>query len=205
MYAHSEARARKRDSGVGTYIWGVPSGTPLLFTIMRKYIACIILITAIFISSAGAVCAQESDSSAVLKSKAVNDGFDYRVQNLTRFFQKYNSPLTPYASDFVAYADMYDIDYRLVPAISGVESTFGKQIPYNSYNAYGWANGNYSFKSWPDSIETVSKTLRTNYMDRGAVSIGRIARIYAPPSTTWAGKVQYFVNKIDPFPLSFDI
>ena len=31
--------------------------------------------------------------------------------------------------DFVTYADTNGLDYRLVPAITGVESTFGKLIP----------------------------------------------------------------------------
>ena len=92
-----------------------------------------------------------------------------------------------------------------VPAISGVESTFGKQIPYNSYNAYGWVNGDYSFKSWPDSIQVVSKTLKNNYIDKGAISIARISKIYAPPSKTWGSKVEYFEGKITPLPYSFDI
>jgi hypothetical protein len=92
-----------------------------------------------------------------------------------------------------------------VAAISGVESTFGKRVPVNSYNAYGWNNGNFSFESWSDSIETVSKALRENYYDKGATSIDRVARRYAPPSSTWSWKVKYFMGKIDSFPLEFTI
>src|SRR5574340_124063 len=172
---------------------------------MYKSITCIVFVTALFLSTAGSCRAQESDSSAVLKDRADLAEYDFRVANLEKFFGKYNSPLAPYSRDFVEIADKYNLDYRLVPAITGVESTFGKRIPFNSYNAYGWANGDYSFDSWPESIETVSKTLRTNYLDRGAVSINRIARIYAPPSTTWAGRVKYFMARIDPLPVSFDI
>jgi len=148
----------------------------------------------------------EAGVSAVPKFKQVNEPvFDYRVYILRKFLSKFNSPLTPYSSEFIRQADFYGIDYRLVPAISGVESTFGKQIPFGSYNAYGWVNGNYSFKSWPDSIQVVSKTLKYNYIDKGVISIASIARVYAPPSTTWGSKVQYFVSKIDALPLSFDI
>ncbi len=148
----------------------------------------------------------EAVVSAVPKFREVNEPvFDYRVYTLRKFLSKFNSPLTPYSSEFIKQADYYGLDYRMVPAISGVESTFGKRIPAGSYNAYGWVNGNYSFKSWPDSIQIVSKTLKYNYIDRGAVSIARIAKIYAPPSTTSGVKVQYFVSKIDTLPLSFDI
>lgn len=173
---------------------------------MKKLITYILITIAFFFVATNTVRAQGvAGESASIKSGSSEGGFDYRVENLKNFFAKFNSPLEPYAVDFVDYADIYGLDYRLVPSISGVESTFGKQIPYKSYNAYGWANGNYSFKSWPDSIYIVSSTLRAKYIDKGAASIARIARRYAPPSATWGGKVKYFIGKIDVLPLDFDI
>lgn len=143
--------------------------------------------------------------SAVIKQGVSQVGYDYRVSNLEQFLEEYNSPLAPYAQNFVTYADEYGLDYRLVPAISGVESTFGKRIPAGSYNAYGWANGDYSFKSWDDSIAKVSSTLKNKYIDMGADSVNKIAKIYAPPSTTWATNVKYFMAKIDSVPVSYDL
>lgn len=135
----------------------------------------------------------------------VNDQFDTRIYYLTDFLNLYGSPLANYSGYFIARADEHNLDYRLVPAISGVESTFGKRIPYNSYNAYGWANGNYYFESWEDSIETVSRSLRQKYYDRGAEDINSIAARYAPPSNSWSWKVKYFMDKIDPVPVEFDL
>ena len=102
-------------------------------------------------------------------------------------------------------ADKYGIDWRLVPAITGVESTFGKRIPANSFNAYGWANGDYRFSSWEESIEIVTKALREKYIDKGAASIAKIARRYAPPSTTWGAKVKFFMKKIEPLPVTLSL
>jgi hypothetical protein len=178
------------------------------FKQMNKYITCILLTTALIGITARPCRANspEAGVSAVPKFREVKTiSFDYRVYTLRKFLGKFNSPLTPYSQEFIRQADYYDIDWRMMPAITGVESTFGKQIPAGSYNAYGWANGNYSFKSWSDSIKVVSKTLKYNYIDKGAVSITGIAKIYAPPSTTWGAKVKYFVSKIDTLPLSFDI
>lgn len=146
-----------------------------------------------------------SEASASFITTPYGEGFDFRVQNLRRFLIKYNSPLADYAGEFVACADKYGLDYRLVPAITGVESTFGKYIPYGSYNAYGWANGDFKFTSWENSIMHVSETLKNKYIDRGVDSIYEIARVYAPPSPTWGSKVTFFVNKIDATPLNFDI
>ncbi len=137
-------------------------------------------------------------------TKVEPDTYDLRILKLQMYLKKHNSPIEPYAENFVRIADKYDLDWRLVPAISGVESTFGKRIPQGSYNAYGWANGDYSFESWEESIEIVSKTLREKYVDRGADSIEKIAKIYAPPSETWAWKVTYFVNQIDSGKIVFE-
>lgn len=148
---------------------------------------------------------QVVSASASLKKDVETVDFDMRVTTLRSFLEKFNSPLAIYADDFVTYADTYGIDYRLVPAIAGVESTFGKRIPYKSYNAYGWANGKYKFTSWEDSIRVVSMTLRTKYIDRGAGTLAKIGRRYAPPSSTWAGKVGFFIKNIDKLPVTYDI
>ena len=135
--------------------------------------------------------------SGVLKS--ANIQADMRAQKLEAFLAKYNSPLTAYAQDFITLADQYHIDWKLVPAITGVESTFGKQIPYNSYNAYGWANGKYAFKSWEDSIIIVTKALKEKYYNRGLDNPYKIGPVYAPLSKTWGGKVNHFMNEIESF------
>jgi len=173
---------------------------------MKKLIIYILITVALLYLCTKCSHAQEiSDPSASLKIEAQDTGFDYRVENLRKFLGKYNSPLSAYAEDFVVYADKNGLDYRLVPSITGVESTFGKHIPTNSYNAYGWANGDYIFLSWENSIAVVSQTLKISYIDKGAPTISKIARRYAPPSVTWAGKVVFFVKKIDSLPLNFDI
>jgi len=136
-----------------------------------------------------------AETSAVLKSDMVKP--DSRARILAAFLKEYDSPLVPFTGEFVKAADAYGLDWRLVPAITGVESTFGKRIPYNSYNAYGWANGVYKFQSWEDSIWHVSKALREKYLDKGADTVWEIGRIYAPPSSTWAGKVNVLMAKIN--------
>lgn len=122
---------------------------------------------------------------------------DVRVKKVEKFLTRYNSPLTPYAAVFVASADKYGIDWRLVPAIAGVESTFGKHIPPRSYNAYGWNGGKYRFQSWEHSIDYVSRALGEKYYARGLNTPSKIGRVYAPPSTTWSGNVTKFINQLE--------
>jgi len=172
---------------------------------MSKILISIILII-IFLIFPSHVSADTyvAGSSAQLRQKT-QAVIDPRVEKLRKYLAEHKSPLTGYADEFVYAADKYGLDWRLVPAISGVESTFGKRIPKGSYNAYGWANGDFRFDSWENSINIVSQTLRTKYIDRGAPSINKIARRYAPPSSSWAWKVKYFMEKIEPFPVNFDL
>ena len=187
------------------FFLGVAERRPSFFQNMRKILTVFIIAIVCYLFSARVVSAEVSvvGGSATLKKSQVSN--DYRARVLKAYLSKHNSPLADYAGYFVETADKYNIDWRLVPAISGVESTFGKRIPYNSFNAYGWANGAYKFKSWEDSIEIVSKALREKYIDKGAPSIDKIARRYAPPSSTWAGKVKFFMKKIEPFPVTFTL
>jgi hypothetical protein len=104
-----------------------------LQTVMKNVLIYILIITALFFKGAVTVCAQEiSEPSAKLISEQGKTAFDFRVENLRNFFDKYNSPLAKYSEEFVTYADKNNLDYRLIPAITGVESTFGKNIPINS-------------------------------------------------------------------------
>lgn len=144
------------------------------------------------------VTAKQAESSAVLKNEVFGlPKVDRRQEILREFLKSYRSPLVAYAGVFIQTADKYQIDWRLIPAITGVESTFGRHIPLNSFNAYGWCNGNYSFNSWEESIEIVASTLKKKYIDRGLDNPYKIGPVYAPPSTTWAGKVDYFMKKMD--------
>lgn len=122
---------------------------------------------------------------------------DVRVKRVKNFLAKYNSSITDYAQSIVSLADQYKIDYRLVVAISGVESTFCKSIPYNSYNCWGWKNGKHAFEDYPDALEKVSKTLGDHYYGRGLDTPETIGPIYAPPTPSWAGKVRFFMNLMD--------
>ena len=158
-------------------------------------ISSVFLIKADHVSAGGYVV---SSSASLQRPFKITDDFDMRILKLQLYLRKRNSPMELQAAKIVTSADKYGLDWRLVPAIAGVESSFGKRMPKNSYNAYGWANGEYKFNSWEESIEVVSKTLREKYIDKGADDLHKIAKIYAPPSKTWARNVKFFVKQMDP-------
>lgn len=129
---------------------------------------------------------------------------DNRVTKLQNFLESYDSPLKDEAKTFVEAADRYNIDWKLVAAIAGTESTFGKQIPTGSYNAWGWgiptgAQSGIGFQDWKQGIETVSEGLAKNYYGKGAKSLYDVGWIYAANGISWGNHTRYFVDKIDAF------
>lgn len=131
---------------------------------------------------------------------------DNRAKILSEYLAQFNSPLQNHAQDFIEAADTYNLDWKMVASIAGVESTFGKHIP-GGYNAWGW--GVYGtqaiyFNSWRDGIFTVSKGLRENYLNKGLTDPYSINRIYAA-SPSWGKNVSYFMQDLEKFASDFKI
>jgi len=126
---------------------------------------------------------------------------DIRIANLKFFFRKYESVLYDKSEFIVKMADQYKLDYRLIPAIAMQESGLCKHIYEGSHNCWGW--GIYGdkvtrFDSYEEAIETISRGLKKNYIDKGLVTAEDIMRKYTPPSTgSWAFGVNFFLKIID--------
>jgi len=166
---------------------------------MKKIITIIVLILVTAVLSTGTANAYESTqtASAQLSSVAVSSNSnDIRVKALERIFEKYNSPLIGEAGNYVSLADKNGVDWKLLPSIAGLESSFGKRLMPNSYNAYGWGGGHIYFDSWEDGIDTITKSLSERYYARGADTVWTIGPIYAE-SPTWAVRVNSFMNSIE--------
>lgn len=145
---------------------------------------------------------KEAGVSATLTKPIQASEPDSRAKILKEFLETFDSPLAASAQTFVQAADENKIDWRLVTAISGVESTFAHQLPSNSYNAWGWGiygDNTIYFSSYDEAIQTITKALREKYMDKwGAQDVYEIGHFYAA-SPTWASRVAYFMNKIEEF------
>ena len=116
---------------------------------------------------------------------------DARGEMVRQFLHKYQSPLEEYADVMISEADKHAIDFRMIPAISGCESTFGRHMPAGSYNAFGYAiyTGQVSgavFDNWEHA--------------KGLTTPHEIGPIYAPPSVatgdSWAICVSGFMDEM---------
>ncbi len=141
---------------------------------------------------------QTSSAKLVAELKIEKDySLDTRTKAIRNVFKKYNSPLTDQAVFYVKYADEFGVDWRLLPSIAGLESTFGRFLMPGSYNAYGWGGGYIYFESWEEGIKVINKTLRENYMDRwGATDVWTIGPIYAE-SPTWSVRVNFIMEQFE--------
>ena len=83
--------------------------------------------------------------------------FDLRESILRKFLKERHCPAQEFAEVFVAEADAFDLDWRLLPSLAMVESGGGRTAKGN--NLFGWANGKIAFNSIGDAIHTVASTL----------------------------------------------
>jgi hypothetical protein len=79
---------------------------------------------------------------------------DPRLPLLQKFFASADAPAKDYAHVFLAEADQNDLDWRLLPSISFVETTGGKAARNN--NLFGWDCGRAEFNSMTDGIRQVA-------------------------------------------------
>ncbi len=159
---------------------------------------------ALFLPSKIQAQEQASGSSATFNTLLIARSSDNRAEILRKYLEHYNSPLAIYAQVFVNQADLYNLDWRFVAAISGVESTFGKAVPCT--NAWGWNIPDdehiFCFHSYDEGIRVISRDLRKKYIDQwGAEDVWSIGRRYAA-SPTWASRVVYFMNDMENFAIS---
>lgn len=128
---------------------------------------------------------------------------DARAKIVEDFFKGHSSPLNSHSQLFIEVADKYQLDWRLLPAISMQESNGGKKIPTHSFNPFGY--GIYGgkvikFTSFEEAIEKVGLALRTDYLDQGLTSPNSIMAKYTPPALEkgggWAKGVTHFMEEL---------
>jgi len=126
-------------------------------------------------------------------------GFDHDIRPLAMraVFEHYNSPMLGYETELIKVAEKYGFDWTLLAAIAGTESSFGKRMPANCLNPYGWGvygDKKLCFKNFPEAAEAVARGLSTSYNTSSLESIGRT---YNKVSTEgWISHTRFFINKI---------
>ena len=114
----------------------------------------------VFSSQAFALQAEAPVGGQSFKNLVVTETTDTRVDQIRRYYERYDLPLADNAEDFVYYADLYDLDWTLVAAIGFIESTGGKfACKTATYSAFGWGSCKINFDSYEESIAVITKNL----------------------------------------------
>lgn len=145
-----------------------------------------------------------SQTSATGRTKFLT--LDPRILAMNKFLADYQSPMAKYSEVFIVEADRYGLDWRLIAAISGVESAFGNLIPRGSHNGWGWRgrnrneNGWSMFEDWEEAITHITERMALGYgIDLTPYDI---ESTYCPPCGEtglhlWANGVTRFMNELE--------
>jgi len=144
--------------------------------------------------------AKTQPPTPTLKPQDVVPKEDIRLIALRNFLTDIQSPLVSESETLVREADLNNLDYRLIPAISMQESHGCKRIPKNSHNCWGY--GIYGkkitkFDSFETAIEKVAKTLKESYQDNGLTNATLVEDKWTPSSSgEWSYGVNTYLGKI---------
>ncbi len=119
---------------------------------------------------------------------------DTRIQSLQRFLNKLHCPVATLAFDFIQAADENQLDWRLLPSISVIESSGGKQ--YRNNNVFGWNQGLEVFPSIEAGLRTVAFKLGRSSLYRHRDVLGKL-RLYNPDEQ-YPCRVMSVMKRISP-------
>ena len=126
---------------------------------------------------AGLLAAPFTTSVQQYRAQPPVDQHDPRLSRLKKYFADRDCPLKDSARDFLAAADRNKLDWRLLPSISMIESSGGKD--YRNNNVFGWASCKERFPSVRAGIHYVADQLgrSSRYKDK---DVDRKLQIYNP-------------------------
>lgn len=120
-----------------------------------------------------------------------SSSIDNRVNILSAFLERYKSSMD--AKELITASDKYGLDWRLLPAIAGVESTFCRNY---IHNCFGWNKD--KTPASPDRVARgiiLEKPYAKWNKDRTNIYLLAVPYNYAHPEE-WTKKVNFFMGKI---------
>jgi len=119
---------------------------------------------------------------------------DPRLASLNKFFQQSDCPAQHFSAEFLHVADQNNLDWRLLPSISIVESGGGREARNN--NLFGWDGGKAAFVSVRAGIHNVAGRLGNSKLYRDK-DVDQILRTYNP-NEAYSGMVKSVMRRISP-------
>lgn len=126
------------------------------------------------------------------------------AEKIDEYLTNKSSPLAGYGEIFVKKGREYNIDPRLLVAITGAETSFGRHLCAD-FNAWNWFYidpndcSKNTFNSWEEGIDRVADGLRRLYLDRGLTTIPAIGKKYCGTASgceNWVPNVILFYTEL---------
>jgi len=107
-----------------------------------------------------------ADSAKPITAEHRSEPKDSRLAFLRAFFEQFHCPAATLSPIFLEAADMYSLDWRLLPSLSFIETAGGKTASNN--NLFGWKSGRAAFSSAAEGIRAVASSLANSarYRDK---------------------------------------
>jgi hypothetical protein len=118
---------------------------------------------------------------------------DPRLTRLTEFFENFGPPARHLAADFLAAADLNDLDWRLLPSLCIVESGGGRTAAKN--NLFGWDSGKRGFATLKDGIYLVASRLANSRLYKNK-DLDELLATYNPLAG-YAARVKSMMKLVD--------
>jgi hypothetical protein len=123
---------------------------------------------------------------------------DPRLARIQQYFRDRLCPADQYAEDFLKAADEHDLDWRLLPSLSMIETAGGKGTRNN--NMFGWANAQVRFRNSREGIYRVASRLKTSKLYKNK-DLDGILRTYNP-HPSYRNRVKYVMRQLGPAELA---
>jgi hypothetical protein len=139
------------------------------------------------------LCVLAASAPASVSADSLAPMQDQRHAKLETFFQSFGCPAPHHVKEYLGAADTYAIDYRLLPAISVLESTCGLYQREN--NRWGWASARKGFASFRAGLEYIAHQLAEGRYYKNKTLEEKV-RMYNP-RPQYARQLDHLMLKID--------
>jgi hypothetical protein len=120
-----------------------------------------------------------------------------KIESVEAIFRKYNSPMQGYAELIINRTTECGGDYKIIVAIAGNESGFGR-IPYKKYNPYGYLDG-VQYSGWEEALDYLSCKISEQHLAPCNNDLYCIIQRYGGPETDqakWLRNIRWFMEQI---------
>lgn len=131
------------------------------------------------------------------KSEIQQREFEINVAKAEAMLKRYDSPMQGLGHIIVQKADECGGDFKILLAIAGNESLFGR-VPVKKYNPYGYLDG-VQYASFEDALTKISCYISQRFIAKCNKDITCIVKTYAGPADDkqrWVFNINWFIKQV---------